>query len=348
MKKTSITDIAQSLNVSKTLVSLVLNGHGNTKGINQETQKKVRNKARELNYKPNMFARGLRLGVSKTIGVIVADISNKFYSKIAKSIEDIAGQHGYNIIFCSSDENPNKEIDLIKTLRERQVDGLIISTSQNNTDTFKLLKNEHFPFVLIDRYIPRINLHYVGVDNKKGAFEATEHLINNGFRKIGFLGILPAHLRTIKDREEGYRAALSKHGIRISSKFIRNIKFDFALDDVHELLIELLHPPNSLNAIFCSNNRIAVACLECLNDMNVRIPQDVGLLSFDDIDLFKFSFPTITSIAQPVEEIGEIAFNIMLEAITNGDNGKWNQIILPVKLMKRKSSGEFKTQIKSV
>ncbi|MCF8366594.1 MAG: substrate-binding domain-containing protein, partial [Bacteroidales bacterium] len=147
---------------------------------------------------------------------------------------------------------------------------------------------------------------------------------------------------------EGYRAALSKHGIRISSKFIRNIKFDFALDDVHELLIELLHPPNSLNAIFCSNNRIAVACLECLNDMNVRIPQDVGLLSFDDIDLFKFSFPTITSIAQPVEEIGEVAFNIMLEAITNGDNGKWNQVILPVKLMKRKSSGEFKTQIKSV
>jgi len=348
VKKTSISDIAYSLKVSKTLVSLVLNGHGNEKGINQETQKKVVEKASELNYKPNMFARGLRLGVSKTIGVIVADISNKFYSKIAKRIEDVAGLHGYNIIFCSSDENPDKEIELIQTLRERQVDGLIISTAQNQTDIFQLLKKDHFPFVLIDRHIPKINSHYVGVDNKQGAFDATEHLINNGYQKIGFLGILPAHLRTIIDRKEGYRTALKKHGIRIRSKSVRDIKFDFDLYDVRELLIELLHPPHSLDAIFCSNNRITVACLECLNEMNVRIPQDVALVSFDDIDLFKFSYPTITSIAQPVEDIGERAFNILLKAITNRVNSDWNQVVLPVKLMKRRSCGEFLNQITNV
>jgi len=348
VKKTSISDIAISLKVSKTLVSLVLNGHGNEKGINKETQKKVIEKARALNYKPNMVARGLRLGVSKTIGVIVADISNNFYSKIAKRIEDVAGLHGYNIIFCSTEENPDKEIELIQTLRERQVDGLIISTSLKQTDTFQLLKEEHFPFVLIDRYIPRINSHYVGVDNKQGGFDATEHLILNGFQKIGFLGILPAHLRSIKDREEGYREALRKHGIRVRSKFIRDIKFDFTLNDVHEVLIELLHPPNSLDAIFCSNNRLAVACLDGLNKMNMRVPQDVAMVSFDDIDLFRFSYPTITSIAQPVEDIGERAFNILLNTITNGVNGEWCQVVLPVKLIKRRSCGEYMNQITSI
>lgn len=341
MKKTSLNDIARSLNVSKTLVSLVLNGHGDSKGINTQTQKKVIEKARELSYTPNMFARGLRIGSSKTIGLIVADISNKFYSKIAKRIEDIAGRHGYNIIFCSSDEDPQKEIELIEMLRVRQVDGLIISTSQNDVSSFLRLKKENFPFVLIDRKLPRISSHYVGVDNFQGAFMATEHLIKNGYRKIGFLSILPGHLRTIKDREAGYKAALKKNNIRQNSKLIQDINYNIVLDDVREKLMELLQPPQSVNAIFSSNNRIAVACLECLNQMNIRIPQDIALISFDDIDLFRFSYPTITSIAQPVEDIGETAFNILLEDIDKSTNGIKRQVVLPVNLIERRSCGAF-------
>lgn len=340
MKRPSIADIANSLNVSKTLVSLVLNGHGDDKGINKETQKKVIEKAGELNYKPNLVARGLRLGVSKTIGVIVADISNKFYSKIAKRIEDVAGQHGYHIIFCSSDENPKKEIDLINTLRERQVDGLIISTCLNQTDTFKTLKKELFPFVLIDRFIPKIHLHYVGVNNRQGGFDATEYMINKGFHRIGFIGILPAHLRTIREREFGYRDALKKYGIRVRSNYIRHVNFDFSLNEVYQIINELLHPPHAINAIFSSNNRIAVACMDCFRKMNLKIPQDVAMICFDDIDLFRFSNPAITSIAQPVEDIGEKAFNILLEAITSQTNGNWKQEILPVRLIERYSCGE--------
>ncbi|OYT14091.1 MAG: LacI family transcriptional regulator [Bacteroidetes bacterium 4572_114] len=341
MKKTSLNDIAKSLNVSKTLVSLVLNGHGNTKGINADTQKRVVEKARELNYKPNLLARGLRLGSSKTIGLIVADISNKFYSKIAKRIEEVAHRHGYNLIFCSSDEDPQKEIELIEMLRVRQVDGLIISTSQDNAHEFLRLKKENFPFVLIDRQLPKISAHYVGVDNYSGAFMATEHLINNGYKKIGFLRILPGHLKTINDRETGYRAALKKYNIRVNSKLIRDVNYNIVLDDVRKVLIELLQPPQSINAIFSSNNRIAVACLECLNEMNIRIPHDVALISFDDIDLFRFSYPTITSIAQPVENIGETAFNILLENINDNSNGNRKQIVLPVKLIERRSCGAF-------
>jgi len=341
MKKTSLSDIAKSLNVSSALVSIVLNDRGKEKGISPVTQQKVIEKARELNYKPNMLARGLRLGSSKTIGLIVADISNAFYSKIAKKIENVAGIHGYNLIFCSSDEDPQKEIRLIEMLRERQVDGIIVSTSQQESTEFKHLKKENFPFVLIDRQLSRVSSHYVGVDNFDGGFKATEHLINNGYKKIGLLRISPSYLKTINDREAGYKAALKKHGIRFNSKLIREINCKNIGHDVRQVMSDLLQPPQSINAIFSSNNNVAVACMEYLNEMNIRIPQDVALISFDDIDLFRFSYPAITSIAQPVEDIGEWAFNILLEDITKASNGNWKQVVLPVELIQRRSCGAF-------
>lgn len=337
MKKSSLSDIAKSLNVSPALVSIVLNNRGTEKGISLQTQKKVIEKARELRYKPNMLARGLRLGESKTIGLIVADISNVFYSKIAKSIEMIATSHGYNLIFCSSDEDPEKEIGLIEMLRDRQVDGIIVSTSQQESSIFQLLKKEKFPFVLIDRLLPRFISNYVGVDNFSGGYSATEHLICQGFKKIGFLRIEPSYLKNINEREAGYKSALKKHGIRLKSGLIKEIGFNTIKEDVVRELTLLLQPPDPVDAIFTSNNNVAVACLEYLNENNLHIPQDIAIVSFDDIDLFRFSAPPITAIAQPMEEIGEHAFRIMLQAIQQSGNGKSEQVILPVRLVERQS-----------
>lgn len=339
MKKSSLSDIAKSLNVSPALVSIVLNNRGDEKGISPATQQKVMDKARELRYKPNMLARGLRLGNSKTIGLIVADISNIFYSKIAKSIEHIAASHGYNLIFCSSDEDPAKEIRLIEMLRERQVDGIIVSTSQDKTSIFNLLKKEKFPFVLIDRPLPRLSGHYVGVDNFAGGFQATEQLIVNGYKRIAFLRISPAHLKNINDREAGFKAALKKHKIRLKSGMIKEIGFNTIREDVQRELDNLLQPPDPVNAIFTSNNNVAVNCLEYLNSANMKIPQDVAIVSFDDIDLFRFSVPPVTAIAQPVEEIGESAVRIILKAIQQPANGSHEQVILPVRLIMRQSCG---------
>ena len=141
MKKISLADVAKSLGVSKTLVSLVLNDRGDEKGINKDTQQRVRDKVKELNYKPNQFARGLRVGKSNTIGLVVADISNSFYAKMCRSIEDHCTENGYNLIICSSDENPEKESELIQMLIDRQVDGLIISTTQKNNNDINLEKS---------------------------------------------------------------------------------------------------------------------------------------------------------------------------------------------------------------
>ena len=344
MKKTSLNDIAKSLNVSKTLVSFVLNDQGDKKGISSKTQKKVLDKARELNYKPNHIARGLRLGKSYTIGLIVADISNKFYAKIAKQIEKVACQYNYNLIFCSSDENPEKEVELINMLKERQTDGIIISTSQKNAAIFSQLKKEKYPFVLIDRNLPKLSAHFVGVDNYTGAYQATEHLIKNGYQKIALLKISPAYLSTIRERELGYRGALKNNGMRINNKLIRTINFSDIQQVVRSVLRELIQPPFKIDAIFSVNNNITVACLEYINEMNLRIPQDLAIISFDDIDLFRFSYPPITAVAQPIEEIGKVAVNILMDEI-NGLTQEKKQLILPVKLIERRSCGIFENHM---
>lgn len=342
MKKISLADVAKSLGVSKTLVSLVLNDRGDEKGINKDTQQRVRDKVKELNYKPNQFARGLRMGKSNTIGFIVADISNSFYAKMCRSIEDHCNINGYNLIICSSDENPEKESELIQMLIDRQVDGLIISTTQSNNSDIITLKKNDFPFVLIDRNIPKIKTNYVVVDNKQGAKNVVEHLINLGNRKIGHLTISPAHLSTLKDRTLGYKEALKENGIKVDTNLIREISFDKIKEDVHRELKELLSPPRSINSLFVANNNIAVACLECFKEMNIRIPQDVALVSFDDIDAFKLCYPPITAVGQPIEEMGKIAVDILIKNI-NDDNGNFTpqQVSLPTELVVRRSCGSF-------
>jgi len=342
MKKITLADVAKSLNVSKTLISLVLNGKGDDKGINKDTQQRVLDKVKELNYKPNQFARGLRMGKSNTFGLIVADISNSFYAKMCRSIEDHANKHGYNLIICSSDEDSEKESKLIQMLIDRQVDGLIISTTQKNNTDISLLKKNKFPFVLIDRHVPKVDSNYVIVDNKQGAKNVVEHLIKLGNKKIGHLTISPSHLSTIKDRTLGYKEALKENGIRVDNTLIKEISFDSIKVDVRRELKELLSAPQSISSLFVANNNIAVACLECFQEMNIRVPQDVALVSFDDIDAFKICYPPITAIAQPIKEMGKEAINILIHNIKNEANEiPFQQVSLQTKLNIRRSCGNF-------
>lgn len=340
MKKVSLQDIANRLNVSKALVSFVLNGQGDEKGINAKTQQRVLKMAHELNYKPNYLARGLRLGKSHTIGMVVADISNKFYAKIAKRVEEVAAKNNYHLIFSSSDENPEKEIELIEMLRDRLVDGIIVSTTQRESSYFTQLKKQNYPFVLIDRQIPRLKTNYVGVDNYGGAYMATQHLILNGCKRIGLMKISPSFLSSIREREAGYRAAMHDHGMRIQSRFIREIDFSDIRNGVDSAFKELQSPHCSIDGLFAMNNNITIACLENIFKMRVQMPRDLKLVSFDDIELFEFSSPTISAISQPLENIGEQAVNMLMELINGNHTGSPVSTILPVNFIGRQSSME--------
>lgn len=339
MKKTSLSDIAQRLGVSKTLVSMVLNNRGAENGIKEETIKKVLALAEEMNYKPNQLARGLRMGKTNTLGVIVSDISNDFFSKIGRIIEDTANKHGYNVIFCSSDDDPAKEERLIHILRNKQVDGIILSPSPGNKELILELKAEDFPLVLIDRFFPRIKTNYVVVNNFQGAYDAVSHLAKLGYQTIGMIGFTPAH-SGMKSRHEGYKSALKDNGIAFKSKLVRKVPFNDMnrmVDEIRELML----PPLNVRAIFFANNRLAAAGLECLNMLKYRVPRDVAIISFDDHEFFKLCYPPMTAVAQPREEIARESVKILLDEINQSgkSDGKKVQITLPVKLMVRNSCG---------
>lgn len=348
MKKVSLNDIASALQVSETLVSFVLNGHGDRQKIGKDTQKRVLETARKLKYQPNQLARGLRTGKTQTIGLIVTDLSNVFYAKIAREVEKRALQFGYTVIVCSSDENPETETRLIHMLMNKQVDGIILSTCQKNAEIFRQLENQKFPFVLIDRRIPRFNAHYVGSENYTGSFQATEELLKQGYRRIGLLKITPEYISSMREREEGYRAAFKQNNCRVSNPLIASINHNRIGEDVAFVLHKWLSNATMIDALFSLNNSITTSCLKILHHNYRSVMKDIPLLSFDEIDLFGLSEKPISSIAQSISEIGENAVRILVEEMEETKTEK-EQILLPVHYTNRNENiVNHNTQYQSV
>jgi len=335
-KRISLNDIAESLGVSRALVSLVLNGKDAEQGISTETKRKVLAKAQELNYKPNHFARGLRLGKSFTLGLIVSDIANGFYSRIARNIEDLAEDHGYNLITCSTDENIDRELRLIKLLRGKQIDGLIISSSQENPDEFNKLLAEGFPVVLIDRYFDGLEAPCVVVQNREGAKLVAAHLIKQGYKRPLVLAIEPAHVYSIRERCEGFVSEMRKHSI---TPKIEYIPFEDTFKEVERLIERLVKKEQLPDSIFALNNNITTACLQVLRKLKIDIPKRIGLVCFDDVPYFSFMNPTVTAISQPVDDISASAFEMLLKMLKDEPKGL-DDILkqLPVELIIREST----------
>lgn len=338
MKKTSIKDIAKSLGVSPTLVSLVLNGKGDQNGISPVTQKKVSNKAIELNYKPNITARSLRIGKTDSIGLIVSDISNPFYAKIAGRIERKASDAGYNLIVCSTYEDSDKEVELIRMLMSRNADGIIISSSSETGKEINELKKENYPFVLIDRKLPISDVNFVSVDNELGAYLATKHLIEKAYRSIALLLISPSYISTVKERKSGYIKAITEAELEVDPNLIREIKFDQIQKDTESVIRDLFLNNKKIDAVFTSNNSINTACLRVFSENKISVPKDLALISFDDIDWFEFSNPKISAVAQPLNEIGDFAFDILLKEMGKNEKNEKKQICLKPNLIIREST----------
>jgi LacI family transcriptional regulator len=339
MKKTKLQDIANNIGVSKTLVSMVMNGHGDKNGIKKETQEKVIALCKQLNYKPNQMARSLRLGKTNTIGLIVADISNTFYAKMARGIEDYCNKFGYNLIICSSDEKDAKESSIIRMLKEKQVDGLIISSTLVDNTEILALKNEHFPFVLVDRYFPEIpDTNFVVIDNYQGAFNAVNHLIEIGHQNIAMLSILPFHITSVRDRNKGYLDALIKGGINIDHYLLCQIPFENIEMGVELEIKKILTYQKKVTALFAVNQNIAIAAVKALAKLNIKIPDEMSLISFDDLPFFEIMNPSITAVDQPLEIICKNAVEILMAEINNKDKSiKKRQMVLPTELRIRNS-----------
>jgi len=340
MKKTSLNDIAQRLGVSKTLVSLVLNGKGKEHRINEEVIKNVIRVAKEMHYQPNQIAKGLRTGRTNTIGLIIADIANTFFGKLGREIEQEAAKHGYRVIFCSSDEQAEKSEQQIEMLLQGQVDGFIISPPKNSESQIRKLSRAKMPYVLIDRFFPEIDSNYVVIDNEEAAYNATMHLIKRGFKRIACISI-DVDLINMKNRIEGYKNAHADVGIEIDEGLIKLLPFSHESKDVYTAIKQLTeNSSEGIDAIFFTTSKVGVMGIESLNKLGLVIPNDIAVVSFDDPDVYRICYSPITAVAQPLTDIGKMSVQILLEKIKNPNSKiKTQKITLNANFVVRKSCG---------
>ncbi|MGB5436993.1 MAG: LacI family DNA-binding transcriptional regulator [Maribacter sp.] len=338
MKKIFLKDIAEELNLSKTAVSLVLNNRGDENKISQDTQKRILDFAQKNNYRPNQMARGLSLGKSETIGLIVPNISDIFYARIAHHIERKAKEFGYNVVFSSSNENPTLEKELIYSMLNRQVDGLIIASTQKNKEEILKLKEADFPFVLIDRHYPDIKTNYVIVDNFGGAQNMTQHLLKNGRTKIGLISI-KSELDAMQQRRLGYETALIAGGLKIDDQIIKELDpFEYQ-STMKGAIKDMVKGPKGVDAIVFTTHYLAASGLRELRSLHIKVPNEVAMISFDELGAFDLVEPPITASKQPVDEIGNLAVGILVNDIEKKDLKIEHQRILKTQFLVRKSCG---------
>ena len=328
MKKVSLKDIADSLGVSKALVSLVLNGKGDERGINKNTQERVRVKAKELNYVPNQYARGLRVGRTDTIGVIVPDISNAFYGKLCKAIEQEAYRKGFNLIISNTYEEVQKEKKLITDLINRNIDGLILASSFDNKNELQGLKDNDVPLVLVDRVLEELDIDSVAVSNKEGAEKAVEFLYGLGVKNPVCFSISPVYISSISERIKGYLSAVKD----VDKAKLFQIPHDRIQEGVNLALSEFRG--TDFDGIFCVNNSIAKAILKASSTQN-DLFEHVKIVSFDDIEIFDLVNPKISSIAQPIDEIGTSAVSMLIDRMENKETHTIEKRILETTLIER-------------
>ena len=318
MKPLSIKDIAKKANVSITTVSFILNGKAEKMRISQEMIAKVEKIIKELGFRPNQVARSLRTGNTKTIGLIVEDISNPFFASIARLIEDKAYKHGYKIIYSSTENNLDKAKGLIKMFKSRQVDGYIIAPMRGMEDDIRGLLTERTPVVVFDRHLPGLDVSTVLVNNVEGTFIATNTLIGNGKKNIAFVTV-DVDAEEIKDRFKGYEAALSAHKIKIDKKLCKLIPFANSAEETTAELVSFFTKNPKIDAVLFATNYLAVRGLFCFKQMDKQINDDFKVIAYDDHDIFKLHSPTISAVSQPVDAIADTVITLILKGLSAVD-----------------------------
>lgn len=307
-------DIAKKAGVSKATVSMVLNKRDQS--ISEETKKKILTLAEELNYIPNSLARGLSTKKTGTIGIILPDITNPFFSSIARAIEDGANSLGYNVIFCNTDNEIDKEVEYIKLLISKIVDGVIFIAGGESSSSVEMLKSNNIPFVLVDRYINNYKNEYgVYLLNEEGVIKGIEYLYSKGNRKIVFV---QGHenITVSNERLKGYKYAMNKYGI-YDEKLI--FKGNFNIEGGIKATEEILNKLDNVEAIFYSNDIMALGGMKVLLRKGFRIPEDIRIMGFDNIDISQIFEPELTTIGQPIYQMGKESCKLLINIINEVD-----------------------------
>lgn len=338
-RPTSLKDIAHKANVSVATVSYVLNGKEKENRVGEEVSIKVRQIADELNYEPNYLAKSLKSGKTQTLGLILADISNPFFANIARVVEDEARHNGYTVVIGSSDESAIKSWKLLKVLINRQVDGFIIISSENSEKQVNYLIEKNIPFVLLDRYFPEIETNIVSIDHYQAAFDAGAHLANNGYKNIGFIAY-KSKLHHMEERVRGYMDSINANGLAFKENWLKKITFNNIENEIRTSIDEMTSGEFPVDSIVFSTYSLAVNGLKYINELGLKIPDDIGIVSFGQAEGFDLYYCPITYIWQPMEDLGKMAVGLLLKKIKNPKE-EVVKTLLESNLIARKSSEEL-------
>lgn len=311
--KTSLKDIAEKLNLSKATISWTLSGKGDEKGISMATQEKVFQCAKELNYQPNLLARSLHSGYSKTIGLIIPDITDSFYSKIACVIEKEADAKGYSVMIGNSESRIEKENKLIRLLKAKQVDGIILAPTKVSKSEIQTLVDESFPLVLFDRYFPQINTNYVIIDNEESSYQLVHKMIRNGARKIAII-TTNSYLRTMNMRREGYARALMEMDFPVEPELYGEVPFVDYEHSIDKILDRIFAEVPDVDAFFFTTHILAIEAFRYFYDKGIDIKK-YELACIHSVSSFRALAPRINIAFMPIDKIGENTVRILLKSI---------------------------------
>jgi LacI family transcriptional regulator len=301
-------DIARLAKVSQAMVSYVLNETPNVK-ISDETRQRVLDACSAVGYVPNDLARSLRSGRTGTIGLVIPDNSNPFFAEIARSIEDAGFSLGYSVILCNADNDVEKESVYITTLYAKQVDGIIFISSGGSHETLEKLHNSPVPIVIVDRDVSPTLVNSVVTDNLQGGYLATKHLIDLGHTEIACI-TGPTQIHPSYQRVEGYFKALDEAGLRVDPTFV--VAGDFQIQGGEAAMNQLLGLEKKPTAVFACNDLMAIGVIQSLRKHEMKVPDDLSIVGFDDTPLMQAISPALTTIAQPISEIARIAMEMLV------------------------------------
>lgn len=329
-------DVAEKAKVSQSTVSRVLNNYPH---IKETTRKKVLKAIEELGFTRDEIARSLASNKTRTIGLIVGDITNPFFAESAKVITGKAQEMQYDVILCNtnhSEENLNK---YIQTLKGKRVDGIIIAAANKDNEQIKELYDQGFPVVLFNSILEHQKANYIAVDNYKGAKLAVKHLYNLNHRKIAYIAgpstYVTTHLRNL-----GYQDALKELGIAINTDYIYSQNFSY--NEVYQFTKKLLKSPNRPTGFFAASDQMALAVLDAAASENIKVPQELSVVGFDDIDLAKNQYIGLTTITQPKEKMATLVLEKLLLLIERTENQEEGfRIILEPDLVQRKTTASI-------
>lgn len=334
-KKTTIHDIAEYLNITGSTVSRALNDHPK---ISKATKKAVQKAALKLNYQPNKIAAALRSGKSNIIGIIVPTADRSFFSSVVYGIEEIANTAGYNVMICQTHDSHENEVNKVQALLNAGVDGIIASHAKEcpDFDHFKKIIANNIPLILFDRSIDELEVSQVVIDDFRGAFEATEHLIKQGCRRIAHF-TSAQQISIYKERNRGYREALMVNGIAYDEKLVKSTNLQLAdgIQAMNELLDDRVNP----DAVFSSSALGAVGAIKVAKSRKIQVPEEIAVVAFSNEVYMEFTAPTITTVEQHSKRMGNVAAELFLHEITEKKIPFYPQkVVLKSELIVRESS----------